>query len=119
MPSTLIVIGSGPGIGNSVAQLFASKHFTHLVLVARDDARLDTARAAILNAAPKTTIMAYKADIAVPSELAEVCQKVDGWVDEKGAALECVFFNAARVEPSNFGEIKAEQLEMDFKASSS
>jgi short-subunit dehydrogenase len=47
---TLIILGSGPGIGVSVAKTFCVRGFTHVALVSRDKKRLDQDEDDVLDA---------------------------------------------------------------------
>ena len=47
---TLVVLGSGPGIGVAVARAFAVRGFTHVALVARDNASLEREEGKVLDA---------------------------------------------------------------------
>ncbi len=109
---TLIVIGSGPGIGRAVTALFAAKRYNNVVLIAR---RADSL------AAEKTALeQAIGAPINVKTYAVDITDSaaVGTALDDADAAFgkpECVFFNAARVLPSAFFDHDVKEIEYDFK----
>jgi NAD(P)-dependent dehydrogenase (short-subunit alcohol dehydrogenase family) len=110
---TLLLIGSGPGIGSSVATVFASKGFNHVVLISRNYARLQDDKVTILanikGEAPQIDLI--QADISDNGSLKQALKAVDGL----GSNIGCVFFNAARVAPSPLLEFPVEGIANDFK----
>jgi NAD(P)-dependent dehydrogenase (short-subunit alcohol dehydrogenase family) len=111
---TLLVIGSGPGIGRSVATLFASKRYSNVVLVARRDESLAAERAAVEQAVGShVTVKTYAVDVTDSAALLKALDDADAAVGKP----ECVFFNAARVLPSAFFEHDVKEIEYDLKVS--
>lgn len=110
----LVVIGSGPGIGLSVASIFAAKGFSRIFLISRNASRLEDDKAGIIAASGKNDIRVdtVAADISDQQSLAKALQRID----EEKYVIECVFFNAARVEPSELLKFPVEEIELDFKA---
>jgi short-subunit dehydrogenase len=110
---TLLTIGSGPGIASSVASLFATKGFNHIILLSRNATRLQADKAQILTSIPDSPpkIDTIEVDIANQVALKEALQRVESL----GVTIECIHFNAARVEPSAFFDFRVEELEYDFK----
>lgn len=115
MPSThktLLVVGSGPGIGRAVTSVFAAKRYNNIVLLARRTDSLESEKAAVEQAVgTQVNIKTYAVDITDLAALGTA-------LDDADAALgrpECVFFNAARVLPSAFFEQPVTEIEYDFK----
>src|ERR1700759_1672997 len=88
---SLVLIGSGPGIGQSVAALFASKRYDTVVLVARRQEQLDIDRKAVETAAPGVSVYTYVTDVADGVELKKTLEKISS----ETKTPETVFFNAA------------------------
>lgn len=109
---TLLVIGSGPGIGRSLATTFASHGFNHIILMSRNRQRLEDDKSTVLSKAPKATVETLAVDISDPKALTSTLNTLN-----RLGNVECVFFNAARVEPSKLLDFPAEQIESDFKVS--
>ncbi|KAJ6439666.1 short-chain alcohol protein [Purpureocillium lavendulum] len=110
----LVVLGSGPGIGAHVAAAFASHGFNRIALVARNQAKLNSDRAAIEKAAgagAHVEVGTYATDITDHIALENTLNKMD---EEMGVA-ECVFYNAALVRPSILLETSEADMEHDFK----
>jgi NAD(P)-dependent dehydrogenase (short-subunit alcohol dehydrogenase family) len=108
---TLLVVGSGPGIGRAVATLFASKRYTNIVLIARRAESLAQEQAAVEAASPHANVKTYAVDI---TDAAAVGKALDD-ADAAFGKPECVFYNAARVLPSALFEHDVKEVEYDFK----
>lgn len=109
---TLVVIGSGPGIGRAVATLFASKGYSNVVLIARRNESLGQEKAALEQAVgAQVKINTYAVDITDSAALTKALDSADAAFGKP----ECVFFNAARVLPSAFFEHDVKDIEYDFK----
>lgn len=110
----LVVIGSGPGIGSATAARFAVNGFSRVVLIARNADRLTEDCRLVEDAAQKAgksvDVGCYAVDITDTNAYKLVLDKV-----AKFGSLECVFFNAARVEQSVLLELSVEEIEYDFK----
>ncbi|KAH6646953.1 hypothetical protein BKA67DRAFT_524548 [Truncatella angustata] len=108
---TLFVIGIGPGIGRSVTSLFASKRYANVALFARRATSLATEKKALEDAVGGVKVGTYAVDVADGAALSRA-------LDEAEAALgkpECVFYNAARVQPSELLSHDVGEIEVDFK----
>lgn len=109
---TLLVVGSGPGIGRAVTVLFTTKRYNNVVLVARRADSLAAEKAAVEQAVgPQINVKTYAVDI---TDLAALGTALDD-ADASFGKPECVFFNAARVLPSAFFEHDVKEIEYDHK----
>ncbi|KAI1313777.1 NAD(P)-binding protein [Xylaria venustula] len=111
----LVLIGVGPGIGRSVARLFAAKRYNHVTLIARRAEQLKIEQAEVEAAAQSQTlpvkVKTYTVDVADSTSL------TNALIDAETALgkPECVYFNAARVVPSRLLGHDAKEIEYDFK----
>ncbi|CAK3773819.1 Hypothetical predicted protein [Lecanosticta acicola] len=111
---TLVVLGSGPGIGVAVASNFSVRGFTHIALVARSKDRLKEDQGKVLDAIQER---GYSCQVKTwPCDLSDLQQlkKTLADIDDFGG-LECVLFNAARVAGKPPLEENVEDLERDFR----
>lgn len=109
---TLLVVGSGPGIGRAVTTLFASKRYNNVVLVARRAGQLNEEEAAVKRAVgPRVNVRTLAVDITQTDALFEALDEADAEIGKP----ECVFFNAARVLPSALLDHDVKEVEYDFK----
>lgn len=112
--SVLAVIGSGPGIGSATASLFAQNGFNKVALISRNADRLKEDSQAVEQAAEKTqkhvSVRTWAVDITDTGAYGKVLDELASF-----GTLECVFFNAARVQPSYLMTEPIEQVEYDFK----
>lgn len=111
---TLLVVGSGPGIGRAVTALFASKRYTNVVLLARRAESLATEKAAVEASSPGVNVKVYAVDVTDPVAVAKALDDADAAFGKP----ETVFFNAARVLPSAFFEHDVKEIEYDLKVRS-
>lgn len=109
----LVVVGSGPGIGRNVGALFAERGFEKIVLMSRNESRLQEDAAFVSATAPNAKVEIVSIDLADSGNVQTALKTVDRKLE--GVALECVLFNAARLGVSPFLEFKAEDLENDLK----
>ena len=111
---TLVVLGSGPGIGVGVASAFSVRGFTHIALVSRDKSRLAKDQDAVLDAIQERgyscVVKNWACDLTDFDQLSRTLAEI-----EKYGQLECVLFNAARVAGRPPLEEGVEQIEMDFR----
>lgn len=111
---TLVVLGSGPGIGVATASVFAVRGFTHIALVARNKERLAKDEDSILDAIQERgyscQVKTWTCDISNLQQLKGVLAEIEGF-----GSLECVFFNAARVAGKPPLEEDVEEMERDFR----
>lgn len=115
MPRSLVVIGSGPGIGVHVASHFASEGFSKIALLARSTEQLERDSAAVRMRSDHghVDVRAYPVDVTDSAGLRAALGRV---TDDLGPP-EVVFFNAARVKPSILLEVGDEEMLYDFKIS--
>lgn len=111
MAPVLVVLGSGPGIGVSTAKLFAQKHFSKIALVSRNVERLEKERTEVVQAADRDVdVDTFATDIGDLAQLRQTLGKI-----EKLGPIGCVFFNAARIRPSEILATSVEEIEEDFR----
>ncbi|KAH6845775.1 hypothetical protein B0I37DRAFT_191952 [Chaetomium sp. MPI-CAGE-AT-0009] len=108
---TLLVVGSGPGIGRAVTALFSSKRYTNVVLLARRAESLAQEKAAVEASTPGVNVKVYAVDVTDPVAVGKALDDADAAFGKP----ECVFYNAARVLPSAFFEHDVKEIEYDFK----
>jgi NAD(P)-dependent dehydrogenase (short-subunit alcohol dehydrogenase family) len=110
----LLIIGSGPGIGNATGSEFVSHQFDKVALIARSADRLQQDKKTIEDAAQaaKRTVdvRSWALDITDTPALQKTLKEIGAF-----GQLECMFFNAARVVPSKFFEHPTSEIEYDFK----
>ncbi|KAF2109446.1 hypothetical protein BDV96DRAFT_502560 [Lophiotrema nucula] len=110
--NTLFVIGSGPGIGRSVTTLFATKRYSKIALIARRAEQLSVEQKAVEDVVgSEVQIKTYAVDVVDSEALLKA-------LDDAESALgrpECVFYNAARVLPSQLLSHEVKDIEYDFK----
>ena len=109
----LVVIGSGPGIGLSTASIFASRKFTKIALISRDSSRISKDKAAVVEAAKAAgrvcEVSTFSQDVAETASFQKTLKKV-----EELGEISCVFFNAARVHPSDLMTYEEKEIIEDF-----
>lgn len=111
---TILVLGAGPGIGRCVASLFASKRYNNVVLVARRADQLAVEKRAVEQAVSRqVNVKTYAVDTTNTEELLEALDDADAAFGQP----EVVFYNAARVIPSEFFVHPVEDIEYDLKVS--
>jgi NAD(P)-dependent dehydrogenase (short-subunit alcohol dehydrogenase family) len=114
---TLVVMGSGPGIGVAVACAFSVRGFTHIALVSRDKDRLakdeDTVLDAIQERGYSCQVRTWACDLTDFDQLDKTLEEIRGY-----GGLECILFNAARVAGSPPLEESIEAVEKDFRVPS-
>lgn len=110
---TLIVLGSGPGIGISVAKLFAQKHFSKIALVSRNTERLQSDKEEVAAAAKDAGKTAQVAVYTTDLNDFDALRKTLNEIEKLG--IGAVFYNAARIRPSDILTMSVEELEEDFR----
>ncbi|KAJ6445040.1 short-chain alcohol protein [Purpureocillium lavendulum] len=109
---SLVLIGSGPGIGRHVAVEFARKRFNKVALIARNPAQLADDKAVVEAAAgEQVTVKTFAVDV---TDTAKFRSTLDD-IRKVFGAPECVYFNAARVIPTQFFAVKEEETLYAFK----
>lgn len=113
---TLLVVGSGPGIGVNVAKVFAERGFQRVILASRSDERLAKEVAEVESAAGSAEVRVTATPIDLASK-ESVNAALGEWakVLGEGPALEAVLFNAARVGPSKVFEFTEQEVERDMQ----
>jgi short-subunit dehydrogenase len=114
---TLVVIGSGPGIGVSTASLFALRKFNKVALISRDKKRLEQDQETVLSFVSSKNnreidVKTWSKDITKSASYKKVLEEV-----EKFGKITCVIFNAARVEPSELFTFDEDEIVKDFMVS--
>ncbi|KAK3356584.1 hypothetical protein B0T25DRAFT_449672 [Lasiosphaeria hispida] len=109
---TILVLGAGPGIGRNVTSLFASKRYNNVVLIARRADSLEVEKKAIEEAVgSRVTVKTYAVDTTKTEELLNALDDADAAFGKP----EVVFYNAARVLPSELFAHSVEDIEYDLK----
>lgn len=112
-PPTLVVLGSGPGIGISTAKAFARKnHFSTIALVSRNAECLSKEKAEVEQEG-HAQVVTYPTDLADLGQLHDTLKEI-----EKLGPVGCIFFNAATVRMSEVLTTSVEEIEEDFKVAS-
>ena len=115
---TLLLLGSGPGIGRAIASHFAAKRYNHVALIARNlgGDHLEEDRKAVQAAShPDVLIKTYVCDVADTEALLKTLDAVEA---ELGT-IECIYFNPARIFPQPILEHDVEEINYDWKVCSS
>jgi len=110
---TLLVIGSGPGIGNHVGGLFAAQGFSRVILLARNEERLKQDKKDVESKAGRSgiSVETIQVNISDKSALKNALKQVE----EIGGEIESVFFNAARILPGKILSEPVETIEEDLQ----
>ncbi|PNP49891.1 hypothetical protein THARTR1_09421 [Trichoderma harzianum] len=112
--NSVVIIGSGPGIGSHTAAIFASKRFNKVALVARNPDKLEKDAAFVNSAAPgQAEIKTYPTDISNSQALAATLAQI---TNDLGTP-EFVLFNAAVIALTPLLEFDDESILEDFKVS--
>ena len=113
---TLVVLGSGPGIGVAVARNFAVRSFSHIALVSRNAARLkedqDQVYDAIQERGYSCQVRVWTCDLSDLTQLRATLAEIEVFGE-----LECVLFNAGRVAGKPPLDESTEDIERDFRVS--
>jgi NADP-dependent 3-hydroxy acid dehydrogenase YdfG len=114
MTRTLILFGAGPGIGNHVASEFAGKGIEHVILLSRNTQRLQNEDAPfVTKTSSSTKVDTLRVDLADTKSIPYVLKQLDSMTE--GEEVEVVFFNAARIKPSEVLGVTIEEIDEDFK----
>lgn len=113
MDRHLILIGVGPGIGRSIACLFASKRYNKVTLIARRAEQLKIEEAAVQTAAVgnRVEVKSYAVDVVDTKALSAALVESQALFGQP----ECVYYNAARVGPSELLKYDVTDIENEFK----
>ncbi|KAK0631238.1 hypothetical protein B0T14DRAFT_400349, partial [Immersiella caudata] len=107
---TLLVLGSGPGIGRSVTTLFASRRYGKVVLIARRAGQLKIEKE-VVESISGVQVGTYAVDLTDTKALLAALDDADATYGKP----EAIFYNAARVLPSAFFDHPVEDIEYDLK----
>ena len=112
--NTLLVIGSGPGIGVHVAVEFAKHDFSNIILISRQDENLQRDKNQVIGTLKRSdlTVTTHQIDITDEASLKAILSKVTA-----SSRIDCVLFNAARVDQSSFFEFSTAEIRQDFEVS--
>lgn len=108
---TLVVFGSGPGIGNHVAAEFASHGFNHIILLSRNETRLQDDKAFVAKANSNIKVDTLRLDLSDLSSIPPTLKKIEQLAGDTAV----VFFNAARIKMTEALEVPIAEIEEDFK----
>jgi NAD(P)-dependent dehydrogenase (short-subunit alcohol dehydrogenase family) len=111
---TLLLIGSGPGIGRSMASIFAAKRYNRVALIARNlngDHLEEDRRAVQAASSPDVVVKTYACDVADTQKLLKTLEAVEADL----GIVECIYFNPARIFPQPILEHDLEEVTYDWK----
>lgn len=111
---TLLVIGSGPGIGSNVAKVFAERGFKKVILSSRNSERLTKEVDEVKAAASTADVVSTTIDLSDKRSVNAALGEIEKLMQD-GPALEAVLFNAARIGPSEMFTFTAEEMERDLQ----
>jgi NAD(P)-dependent dehydrogenase (short-subunit alcohol dehydrogenase family) len=111
----LVLFGSGPGIGRHVASRFAEGHFQHIILLSRDQRRLEEDASIVRSAGPGASVDIVPCDLSQLQSVRKALDSVAQKLQERGTHLEVVCFNAARVAKTQLLATPPEEMDTDFK----
>ena len=117
MPRTLLLFGAGPGIGDNVAAAFASAGIEHIVLLGRNTERLSNQDAPFVRkAAPSVKVDTLTADLSDLDSIPQVLNDLDNLT--RGDDIEVVYYNAARIKPTDpVLDVGVQEINEDFRVS--
>lgn len=112
---TIIILGSGPGIGNHIAASFLSKGFTHAILLSRNTTRLqeDAAFVQPHASSPTAKVSTLRLDLSDLASIPSVLEQIDNLL--AGQAPEVIVFNAARIKQTEVLSVPVSEIEEDFR----
>jgi NAD(P)-dependent dehydrogenase (short-subunit alcohol dehydrogenase family) len=111
----LVVVGSGPGIGQHVAMVFAEHGFEKIILMSRNKDRLAKDAEAVRSACNSVHVEEIAVDCADADSVRGALETVDKSLGQ--TPPECVLYNAARLGPSHLFDFPAESLKADLQVS--
>ncbi|KXJ85551.1 hypothetical protein Micbo1qcDRAFT_221969 [Microdochium bolleyi] len=107
----LFVVGSGPGIGRAVAKLFSFRRYAKVALFARNTEQLKADQEAV-SFENEVQVRTYPVDV---TDTAALLDALDQAEKDLASKPQCLFYNAARVQPSPLLEHDVKEIEYDFK----
>lgn len=114
MTRALLVFGAGPGIGNHTAATFGTKGIDHIILLSRNIQRLQDEDAPFVRTSSKVNVDVLRIDLADLDSIPGVLEQLDDLT--QGEDVEVIFFNAARIRPSEVLSVSVKEIDEDFKA---
>jgi len=112
--SVLVLFGSGPGIGISVAKAFARQYFEVIALCSRDAKRLQSEQAEVEAAAKQAErevqVVVFPTDLTDLKQLERTLNAVQAL-----GPLGCVYHNAARINYEQPLTTSPKDVEEDFR----
>lgn len=112
---SLILFDSGPGIGRAVPCQFARQNFSHIILLSRNQERLQQDAYSVQQAAPEAAVDIVTVDLSDLGAVHQALIEIDAILENRGLPVEVVCFNAARVGQSDLLQSAPDELETDFK----
>ena len=109
----LIIFGSGPGIGVHVAARFARGGFQKVVLLSRNATRLSDDAFMVWSITPEVQVSTVCVDLTSPADLQDAFRRIEDVLGD--TPVECVYYNAARVEPTSLLGESAEDLRANLE----
>jgi short-subunit dehydrogenase len=98
----------------NTAAKFASKGIDHIILLARNTQRLaDSDAPFVRKSSPDVKVDTVSLDLANLASIPAVLKQLDDLT--QGEDIEVIFFNAARIKPSEVLEVDVGEIEEDFK----
>jgi NAD(P)-dependent dehydrogenase (short-subunit alcohol dehydrogenase family) len=109
---TLVILGSGPGLGSHIPALFAKKGFTQVALLSRNAERLATEVDFVKKASSGVNVKSFVVDVGNTESLKKTLKAVE---DAFGSP-EVVVYNAARLGVKHgVGEADEEHIIDDIR----
>jgi NAD(P)-dependent dehydrogenase (short-subunit alcohol dehydrogenase family) len=109
----LVIFGSGPGIGVHVASRFARGGFQKVILLSRNATRLSDDAFMVWSIAPEVEVSTVCVDLTSAVDLQDAFGRIKDVLGE--TPVECVYYNAARVEPTSLLHESAEDLRLNLE----
>lgn len=101
----------------NTAAKFTSKGIDHIILLARNTQRLENEDAPFVSRASSSLkVDTLRLDLANLASIPSVLEQLDSLT--QGEDIEVVFFNAARIKPSDVLGVSVEEIDEDFKVRS-
>ena len=98
---TVLVTGSSEGIGYNIANAFAEAQASAVILVSRNQSKLDAASTTLAGRHTATKILAHACDV---SSIADI-QKLWAWLAHESIVIDVLVLNAGATEqPKTSGE---------------
>lgn len=111
----LVIVGSGPGIGSHVAARFARGGFKKVILLSRNLERLSIDAIVVQSAAPGVDVDIVSVELANTNEVRQAMAEVSRRLN--GMSLECVVYNASRINRTPPLLLPVEDLQYDMHVS--